>query len=64
MVVTFLLLLALSSEAVFGFDLHGSISPDPQNFLHKYALIKLYESCFGKDIMYQVGLVPDSLCVL
>lgn len=37
-----------------GFDIHGGISPDPQHFLEKYALVKLYESCFGREMMVQV----------
>ena len=23
------------------FDIHGGISPDPQNFLHKYAMVRI-----------------------
>ena len=36
------------------FDLDGGLSPDPAHFLRKYAVIKLYESCFGKEVMMQV----------
>ena len=38
-----------------GFDLQGGISPDPQSFLQKYAMIKLYESCFGAEHMHNVS---------
>ena len=48
--------LHLLAAIVGAFDLQGSISPDPQNFLHKYAVIKLYESCFGQEYMNLVRL--------
>ncbi len=35
--------------------LQGDISPDPKHFLHKYALLKLYESCFGQELLYKVS---------
>ena len=40
---------------VHGFDLQGGISPDPNSFLQKYAMIKLYESCFGAEHMHNVS---------
>ena len=58
----FCVLLGVLFAIAEGFDLHGGISPDPHNFLQKYALIKLYEACFGKEAMYQVSWTFYDLC--
>ncbi len=53
------LILLLCLTASRGFDLQGNISPDPKNFLKKYALLKLHESCFGQEAMFKVRKIRE-----
>lgn len=46
-----LLLVRNGGYLISAFDFDGHISPSSENFLHKYAMIKLYESCFGLETM-------------
>jgi len=49
------ILVALLMASAVAFDLpSGDISPDPTNFLRKYALLKLHEECFGKEAIFRV----------
>ncbi len=47
-------LLSVGAVVAVAFDVQGGISPDPQAFLQKYALVKLHESCFGRNNMIEV----------
>ena len=48
-----LIFLAFFVASGSSFDLEGVISPDSSNFLQKYAMLKLYESCLGLDAIHK-----------